>query len=91
MLGIYEDTYGSAEIGAGVYLIMAAVAFMMLQAAPAFIREVLSNARLWPVIGNGVAFWWLLFQGRPVTGMVVLFAGIILSQALTPKPPPPER
>lgn len=91
MYGIFEDTYGPTETGAGVYLIMAVVAFMMLQAAPAFLRAVFSSARLWPVIGGGVAFWWLAFQGHPWIGAAVCVAGVMLSQALTPKPPPPER
>jgi hypothetical protein len=90
MLGIYEDTFGASEVGAGTYLIIAAVALMVLRSAPAFFREVLSNVRIWPVLAGCVAFWWLLLSGRPWFAAAALFAGLIAMNLLPPASPTPK-
>lgn len=96
MFGIYEDLYGPSEGDAGAYLILAVVAFMVLRAAPAFLKEALPAFRLYPVISGGIAFWCLSLSGRYVLGFLAIVAGMVLSQWLMPaadekKPDYPEK
>lgn len=94
MYGINEDIWGSSEVRPGIYIVMAVVAFMVLRATPAFLREVLPAWRLYPVIAGSVAFWWLLLTGRPMMGFLAMVAGMIGMQLLQPtekgKAPPSD-
>ena len=84
MFGIYEDLYGPPESNTGAYLILAIVAFMVLRAAPAFLKEVLPNFRIYPLFAGGIAFWWLTLSGRYVIGFLAMMAGIVISHWLMP-------
>lgn len=84
MFGINEDIWGPAEVGPGTYIFIAVVVLMVLQAAPAFLREVLPAVRLYPYFVGGIAFWWLAFTGRPLLGFLALVAGVVAVQLLAP-------
>lgn len=64
MVSAYEDLFGSSDVGPGTYIILAVVAFMMLRATPAFLRMILPNFRIYPLIAGGIAFWWLILSGK---------------------------
>jgi hypothetical protein len=83
VFGIYEDLYGPSEVGPGTYIILAVVAFMVLRAAPAFLREVLPNFRIYPVIAGGIAFWWLLFLGKFLLAFAAMMVGMFITMFLT--------
>ncbi|CUA90952.1 hypothetical protein Ga0061061_11711 [Chelatococcus sambhunathii] len=86
MLSVYEDLFGPSASGAGVYLMIAVAALLALRAAPAFIRDVLLEVRLSPVIAGGIAFWWLAISGKFVLAFLVVLTGTVISGLLyTPK------
>jgi hypothetical protein len=83
VFGIYEDLYGPSEVGPGTYIILAVVAFMVLRAAPAFLREILPNLRVYPIFAGAIAFWWLLILGKYLLAFAALMVGMFITMFLT--------
>lgn len=79
MFGVYEDVFGTSGVGAGTFIILAVIAYMMFRAAPALLREVLPNFRIYPAIVGGIGFWWLIFSAEYLWAVVIGIAGIILT------------
>jgi hypothetical protein len=83
VFGIYEEMYGTSEVGPGTYIVLAVVVYMVLRAAPAFLREVLPNFRICPTFAGGIAFWWLLLSGKFLLAFAAMMVGMFVTMFLT--------
>jgi hypothetical protein len=57
---------------------------MVLRAAPAFLRDVLPNFRIYPIFAGAIAFWWLLILGKYLLAFAALMVGMFVTIRLNP-------